>query len=498
MSGRVSRPRVTLGAAGLLASAVLAVPAAASPHLLTGRPTSSPGAHRPAALSLQNYDWPAYLRNPQHSSGAFSVPAITLSRAPTLRSLWNWISPSGSLLASPTVAAGTVFIGTTSARFYALNEVTGLVLWSKQLDVVPAKLGGCNQSTGISGTAAVAPDPSTGLLTVYVAGGRYLYALDAATGTQRWKALVGPANSLNVVGYRNWASPTVAGGVVLMGLSSNCDSPLIRGGVQAFNQATGATTGSYFVVPAGKVGGSVWSSVASDGKSAWVTTGNPDPRGTQVYDSYSIVRLTLPGLTRVDKSTVTLPLTADKDFGSSPTLFTASLNGTPTPMVGACNKNGVYYAWRSGNLAAGPVWHDQVGNSSHETNNLPDMCISSSAWDFSRNALYIAANGTTINGKPAGGSVRQVNPATGAYGWQTALPCVPLASPSLNGSSDLLAVSTWCASGTAYTYILNAANGAIAAKYPQPSSTFMQPVWSASALFMGGSFSPGAKLVVVF
>lgn len=482
-------------AVALLASALVAVPAAANPRMLTGRLTASQGAQRAAALTIQNYDWPAYLRNPQHSSGAFSVPAITLGRVSTLRTLWNWSLPvSGDgLLASPTVAAGTVFVGSTSARFYALNELTGAVLWSKQLDVVPAKLGGCNQSTGISGTASVAPDPRTGLLTVYVAGGRYLYALDALTGTQRWKALVGPANSLNVVGYRNWASPTVAGGAVLMGLSSNCDSPLIRGGVQAFDQATGATTGSYFTVPAGKVGGSVWSSIASDGKSAWVTTGNPDPRGTQVYDSYSIVRLALPGLARVDKSTVTLPITADKDFGSSPTLFTASLNGTPTPMVGACNKNGVYYAWRSGNLAAGPVWHDQVGNTSRE----PDMCITSSAWDFQHNELYVAANSTTINGKKVAASVRQVNPATGAYTWQTALPCVPLVSPSLNGSSSLLAVSTWCTSGTSNTYVLNAANGAIVASYPQPSASFVQPVWSASALFIGGSHSP-AKLVVLY
>jgi hypothetical protein len=486
---------VSVGAVTMLAAALVALPVAASPRTPTVGLSASQGARQPAALTIQPYDWPTYLRNQQHSSGNFSVPGITLGNVSKLRTLWSWSAPvSGdNLLASPTIAAGMVFLGTTSGRIYALNELTGSAIWSKQLDVVPAKLGGCNQSTGISGTASVAPDPRTGLLTVYVAGGRFLYALDAATGAQRWRALVGPANSLNTVGYRNWASPTVAGGVVLMGLSSNCDAPLIRGGVQAFNQATGATTGSYFTVPAGKVGGSVWSSVASDGKSAWVTTGNPDPRGTHVYDSYSIVRLVLPGLVKVDKSTVTLPITADKDFGSSPTLFAAILRGTTTLMVGACNKNGVYYAWRSGNLAAGPVWHDQVGNTSNE----PDMCLTSGAWDFPRNELYIAANSTTINGKKVAGSVRQVDPATGAYHWQTALPCVPLVSPSLNGSSNLLAVSTWCTSGTSRTYVLNAANGAIVASYVQPSETFVQPVWSASALFIGGSFGPG-KLVVLF
>jgi len=51
----------------------------------------------------------------------------------------------------------------------------------------------------------------------------------------------------------------------------------------------------------------------------------------------------------------------DSDFGGSPTLFTATIGGTPTGMVGACNKNGTYYALQRGNLAAGPVWQMQVG-----------------------------------------------------------------------------------------------------------------------------------------
>ena len=55
--------------------------------------------------------------------------------------------------------------------------------------------------------------------------------------------------------------------------------PLVRGGVQAFSQATGALQSSYYAVPAGKVGGSVWNTVASDGTSVWVATGNPDPQG---------------------------------------------------------------------------------------------------------------------------------------------------------------------------------------------------------------------------
>lgn len=178
----------------------------------------------------------------------------------------------------------------------------------------------------------------------------------------------------------------------------------------------------------------------------------------------------MPTLTEVDHFTATLPVDADKDFGSSPTLLSATLNGTVTPMVGSCNKDGIYYAFRASNLAAGPVWTLQAG----ATSAYPDLCITSAAWDYVGKRLYLAANSTTVGGNPAAASVRQLDPATGGVGWQTALPCVPLISPALNANASMLSVSTWCASGTSYTYLLSASSGAILAKYPLPGQSFVQ------------------------
>ena len=45
---------------------------------------------------------------------------------------------------------------------------------------------------------------------------------------------------------------------------------------------------------------------------------------------------------------------ADSDFGGSPTVFSATLDGIPTDMVGACNKDGFYYAWKLDDLHDGP------------------------------------------------------------------------------------------------------------------------------------------------
>ena len=74
----------------------------------------------------------------------------------------------------------------------------------------------------------------------------------------------------------NWSSPTVVGGHIYIGLSSQCDDPLIRGGVVELDQHTGKVLQTWYSVPAGSIGASVWSSVAAtaDGTRVWATTGN--------------------------------------------------------------------------------------------------------------------------------------------------------------------------------------------------------------------------------
>jgi outer membrane protein assembly factor BamB len=193
--------------------------------------------------------------------------------------VWHWQPPviSGEpkplLDASPTVVAGQVYIGAQSGGFYALNESTGAVVWSRQLDTQPKVT--C-AARGVTSTAAVAPDPVTGVSTVYVAGARYLYALDAATGAVDWQTEIGPSEVSTPDEYYNWSSPTVVGGHVYVGLSSGCDDPLVRGGVVELDQHTGQILHTWYTVPAGSVGGSVWSSVAASASDSgvWVSTGS--------------------------------------------------------------------------------------------------------------------------------------------------------------------------------------------------------------------------------
>src|SRR5215470_17822862 len=149
------------------------------------------------AAAAPGLDWPQYLYGPQHGSVS-PATAFTPSNAASPTQVWHWQppvitgKPAPALDASPTIVAGVVYIGALSGGFYALNETTGAVVWSRQLDTEPHVT--C-RARGIISTAAVQPDPVTGTPTVYVSGARDLYALNAATGAEVWQTQIGPTVS---------------------------------------------------------------------------------------------------------------------------------------------------------------------------------------------------------------------------------------------------------------------------------------------------------------
>ena len=466
---------------GLLAAAALAVLSATTQAGAVPR-----SGQRATAAAAGSLDWPAYLRDPGHSSAIFTDPAVTTSNAASLTRRWQFLAdaatksgqPARRFDASPTVVAGRVYIGSRTGIFYVLDATTGAVVWRKQLDF--GTTVNCAPK-GILGTATVAKDPVDGVLTVYVPGAHYLYALNAATGAQRWRRAVGPATAAATDTYENWSSPTVAGGRVFMGMTSKCDTNLIRGGVVSVNQHTGALQHTWYDVAAGHVGGSVWASMASDGTNVWVPTGNPDPSGTTLDDTYSIVRLAAATLIKQDAFQVRSPQGADLDFGSSPSLFTATVGGVSTQMVAACNKNGVFYALRRMSLAAGPVWSRQVGDVGGTHNGA---CLPSPAIDSHLGRLFVASNSTTIGGVAVAGGLRALSPATGAVLWERALPCLPNGTPTVNG--QVVAVSMYsCPTGTSPSVRLFAeSDGHPLGSLPASAPVFAQPVFASGKVFV--------------
>jgi polyvinyl alcohol dehydrogenase (cytochrome) len=435
----------------------------------------------PAPTVAATADWSGYLAGVEHRSYQPSDTTITPENASTLVHVWTWIpdlvrgGPARKqIFSSPTVVGGTIYIGANTGDFYALDDSTGGVIWKDHIGFQPMLT--C-KSRGFTSTATVVTDPFTQVLTVYVAAGDgYLYAIDASDGSIVWKSLVVQPGTTSNEGY-NWASPAVSGGHVFMGVSSQCDQPLIRGGVKEYDQETGTLLGTYWTVPDGSVGGSVWSSVAttSDGGEAFATTGNADTApGADPGDSFSIVRLNGTTLQKEDIWTIPGLNGTDKDFGASPTLFTATINGTVMSLVGACNKNGRFYALQANNLAAGPVWIRRVGGS---------MCFPSAVYDGSR--LFVSGDTTTIAGTSYRGFVRELNPSTGRPSWETGLVGHIVGTPALNGS-NVLAAPVYDFSSPAGVVLLNATNGSILTTLPTAGkSVWAQPVFADGHVFVG-------------
>jgi outer membrane protein assembly factor BamB len=428
-------------------------------------------------------DWSGYLFGATHSSDNGATTYVTKANAPSLSNVWNFTPPGdqgGVLYSSPTVYNGQVYIGSGNGTFYDLNESTGAVVWS-HFTAQQTSTTCPGPPLGFVSTATVATDPVSGAATVYVAApDGYLYAWDASTGALRWQSVVAiPSTTQN--DYFNWSSPTVANGKIYVGVSSNCDNPLVSAGEKAYDQGTGALLATFTTIP-NDIGGSIWSSamVANDG-SVYVTTGNRNEPNGAFGDSESIVRLDGTTLQQKDIYSLPQPQFIDADFGGSVTSWTATINGVATPMIGACNKNGNYYALKAADLAAGPVWTDHVGSISRDDTD----CIAAAVWDQASGHLFLAGNDTTIGGTPYTGSIEEVNPATGAKVWQQGLPGAVMGSPTLNGSG-VLAVGTNDYSGIPdAAYLLDASNGQVLTTINSGGvQVFAQPVFANNYLFV--------------
>jgi len=386
--------------------------------------------------------------------------------------------PSAALYATPVTSGGIAYFGANSGDFYALNETTGALLWKRFLGFTT--VGSC--SAGVDSTATIAPAPGTGATTVYVGGGDgSVYALNAADGSVRWKTqLTHQLPTLNQQFL--WSSPAVANGRVYIGIASLCDqfTPVAGDGVMALDQLTGAPVAAYFTEPALGTGAGVWSSPAIDPAdgSVFVTTGNPGTTPDR-GDGNAILRLDGTTLARLDKWTVPAPeQTADGDFGASPTLFTAPGAGGARPLVGACNKNGTFYAFSRSALSAGPIWRAHVG----AANDAPPVCLAGAAFDGVH--LYLGANATTVAGTAYPGSLRALDPASGTAVWELGLPDNVLGSPTVNGSGVVAAGTAAFGSTTNATRLVDAHTGAII-KTLSTGIVFAQPVWTDNMLMVG-------------
>jgi outer membrane protein assembly factor BamB len=425
-------------------------------------------AHGARSSSISASEWPSYLDGPQHHSYDATEKAITTANTGSLKQEWKFLL-GGGYLSSPVVANGAVFIGANNGWLYKLSAAKGTVLAKAYLGTV--NIISCPPPpTGMVSTATVAIDPHTGQTVVYASGANgYLYALNASNLSVKWRSAIAlPSKTVN--DYFDWSSPTVANGRIYVGVSSNCDSPLVRGGLIAFNQVTGAKISEYYTVPKGQVGASIWSSVAvGTNGDVFATTGN-GPLGSAsqqlLGSSESILKLS-PTLQLLGRFQVPLSDEGfDTDFGASPTLF--------GPYVGACNKTGIFYALSQTTMKL--AWKRQVSGPGGGN----ELCIAAVVWNGQH--LFLATPAVTIGTRDYVGSVQERNP-NGSLVWSLGLPNAVDGSPTMDGAG-VLAVGTYDVQSTPNaTYLINAATGKVLRNVVQ-GGDFAQSSFAENWLFV--------------
>jgi hypothetical protein len=128
------------------------------------------------------------------------------------------------------------------------------------------------------------------------------------------------------------------------------------------------------------------------------------------------------------------------------------------------------------------VWSFKVGVST-ATGSI--ACLAAPVWDGSH--LFVAGNATTIGGVAYGGSMRQLDPATGTPIWQTGLAGDILGTPSQNGAAVLAASMFTGPTGvTKGTYLINSSDGSTVGFVPTAVSEFSQPIWVSNYLLLAG------------
>ena len=161
--------------------------------------------------------WPMFGHDPAHSGYSSSTGPTTN------QTLWSY-KTGGWVECSPTVANGTVYVGSEDGKVYALNALTGALVRKYQTVFY-----------GLSSSPAIVNN------ILYVGAGGDVYALNATTGALMW---------LYQTGGTVQSSPDVANGIVYVGSGDESISPSVANGMVYFGTendnvcALNATTGA--------------------------------------------------------------------------------------------------------------------------------------------------------------------------------------------------------------------------------------------------------------
>jgi polyvinyl alcohol dehydrogenase (cytochrome) len=256
--------------------------------------------------------------------------SVTGASAAALRLKWFYEAASPGSTSQPVVSNGVVYFDDWGGYVYAVNLTSGVGIWKTRV------------FHALSSTPAV----MNGIVYVATLIDCEVIALNQTTGSVMWNTTLSTNNQLGI-----WASPIVFKGRVYVGLASlgNETNPALKGELDSLNASTGRILWSFNTMIGNSGGAGVWGSVAIDQarNKLYFGTGNPyvvNKNTTSLY-SDSIICLNTATGKLVWYYQVHANDTADRDFGSTPNLFSVTINGTSHYAVGLGSKDAYYYIW---------------------------------------------------------------------------------------------------------------------------------------------------------
>lgn len=482
----------------------------------TGQPAQSTGEPAHDRGVPAKSDWRSAGQNNHNTHHAATERTVGPKNVGRLAPKWTFTT-AGDVSATPTVVNGTVYVPDWGGKLWAVDADSGKEVWSNTITSYDGITGDISRTSPAywKGNLFI----GTGTLMTPEAQSAYVISIDAKTGEKRWKTKVDDDPTTVIT-----SSPTVDNGIIYVGTSSKAstlhDEPKFRGSVLAIDARTGKILWKTYTLPKGYTGAAVWGSQpVVDHKTGllYVGTGNNytsppgvclNPKQTNCtppakddhFDSVLALDLKTGKLKwahhtlTADTWTMYQPNQApDFDFGSAPNLYTTTIDGKRTDLLGVGQKSGVYYALEP---ATGKVvWETQAG---------PGGPLGGILWGTATDGKHIfagigngdhlpytitAADGTktTINS----GFFVSLDAATGEIEWQTADPQGKdgqwLDDSFVTSANGVMYAGSSAPSGT-NMYALDAETGKIRWDFASGGSVFGGPAVVDGSLYWGSGY----------
>src|SRR5260370_1835795 len=215
--------------------------------------------HSVLATHAASGDWTTYMADNGRSGFNPNETIITPSTAPNLKLKWIHTA-GGDVTAQPVEANGLVYWGSWDGYEHA-TKLDNTRVWSTNVGTTtdsscsPPRVGVASSAT--IGTVTIG---GTATSVDFVGGGNgKLYAINALTGAIIWQKTLGSSPS-----HFLWSSPPLFNNSIYIGMSSLGDCPLAQRHLIQLDATSGSIQHTFNVVPSGFTGGRVRSSPTID------------------------------------------------------------------------------------------------------------------------------------------------------------------------------------------------------------------------------------------